>query len=418
MPAASDTTQPTSPAAPSGQPPSHPAARTGQSTPSRLPASIAGAFAAAAYELQQSAQTAGESAEDEDSSLLPKLYASRLGPWSRNYYLTQFKRFDALGRGLPTWNMAAAFFTLAWCCLRGLWQQAAIYLAAVTAVAAFWWFGLRPLLPPAMGYGLGAAMWLVSVAVPGLMGNTWYWRKVRDQTLKTIASSSTMAQAHHHLMTQAITPKHQALALLVIALPLAAAAGAGFALLPAKANWFGIRTQVENSPVATANAAGTAAPVAEVPPAAPSIPAPPQPENESEAIAAAPTEEITKATTPPALSETAAPELASPSPAVATVATPTTAAATSNQLEAGQFYINVGVFSDPDNAKRAIEQLKQAKLPVLVQTLPSNKGEVTRLRTGPFPKEKTAKKAVRQLRALNVQDATVFQYAVEANKKK
>jgi hypothetical protein len=71
--------------------------------------------------------------EEEDSGLLPQLYASRLNPRSRDFYLAQFKRFDALDRSLPSWNMAAALLTLAWCSLHGLWREAAKYLAAVTA---------------------------------------------------------------------------------------------------------------------------------------------------------------------------------------------------------------------------------------------------------------------------------------------
>ena len=88
-----------------------------------LPASIAGAFAAAAYSLQNSLQST--EMPEEDAGLLPQLYASRIGPRAQAYYLAQFKRFDALDRSLPSWNMAAAFFTLAWCCLRGLWLEAA-----------------------------------------------------------------------------------------------------------------------------------------------------------------------------------------------------------------------------------------------------------------------------------------------------
>ena len=234
MPAAPDSLRPSAPASQFQQqtPAINDPSADAQSPKAALPTSIAGAFAAAQYSLQHSLDLHAEP-EHEDTGLLPQLYASRIGPHSQAFYLTQFKRFDALDRSLPGWNMAAAFFTLAWCCLRGLWREAALYLAAVTALALLWWFGLRPTLPSAVAMGVGAALWLASCAVPGLLGNGWYWRKVRQQTLQAIADAPNMAQVHTALQAQA-APGHQKLAaLLVLALPLAAAAGAGLALLPA-----------------------------------------------------------------------------------------------------------------------------------------------------------------------------------------
>ena len=66
-----------------------------------LPASIAGAFAAAQYSLQHSLDQQALP-EDEDAGLLPQLYASRIGQHSQAFYLAQFKRFDALDRSLPS----------------------------------------------------------------------------------------------------------------------------------------------------------------------------------------------------------------------------------------------------------------------------------------------------------------------------
>ena len=233
MPAAPESLRPSAPASPSQQqiPAIKDPSADAQRPKTALPASIAGAFAAAQYSLQHSLDQQALP-EDEDAGLLPQLYASRIGPHSQAFYLAQFKRFDTLDRSLPGWNMAAAFFTLAWCCLRGLWREAALYLAAVTALALLWWFGLRPTLPSAVAMGVGAALWLASCAVPGLLGNGWYWRKVRQQTLQAIADAPNMAQVHAALRAQA-APGHQKLAaMLVLALPLAAAAGAGLALLP------------------------------------------------------------------------------------------------------------------------------------------------------------------------------------------
>ncbi|MDR0215449.1 MAG: SPOR domain-containing protein [Comamonas sp.] len=378
MPVASDTSTPApqTAAAPRQEPSLH------ATSHSPLPASIAGAFAAAQYSLQHSLDQAPES---EDAGLLPQLYASRIGPRSQAYYLAQFKRFDALDRSLPSWNMAAAFFTLAWCCLRGLWAEAAKYLAAITAVALIWWWGLRPALPAAMALGAGVALWLAALAVPGLLGNGWYWRKVRQQTLQAISDAPNMAQVHTRLQAQA-SPTHQKLAaLLVLALPLAAAAGAGLALLPARQ----AEPTMISEPVAPAQpltpAAKPASEPVSAPAAAQAVPATPDP---APAIAAASAVPPSEPVTP-----TATPANAEPSAAIQPA----------SDLQPGKFYLNLGAFSNQAEAKQALSLLEKARLPVLSQTLSSNKGEVTRLRSGPFDSRKRAEKAARKLKTAGLE---------------
>lgn len=379
------------PAAPDTSTPAPKATSTARQEPvlhaapgrSPLPASIAGAFAAAQYSMQHSLQ--GDAAPEEDSGLLPQLYASRIGPRSQAFYLAQFKRFDALDRSLPSWNMAAAFFTLAWCSLRGLWREAAQYLAAVTVVALIWWFGLRPALPHAIALGLGAALWLVAVAVPGLLGNGWYWRKVRQQTLQAIADAPNMAQVHQTLQTQAAPTHQKAVALMVLALPLAAAAGAGLALLPTR----------QAAPAALAPVTAVPAPAQIAAPVKAPAPAPiPMPaQAPAESAAAAPIEAAPAAPVAPA----------EPAPAIAKPAATETAKHPASDLIPGKFYLNVGVFSDPANAAKTVALLEKSRLPVLRQSLPSNKGEVIRLRSGPFDSRKRAEKAARKLQASDLQ---------------
>ena len=359
---------------------------------SPLPASIAGAFAAAAYSMQHSLENESRFAEEEDkdAGLLPQLYASRIGPRAQAYYLAQFKRFDALDRSLPSWNMAAAFFTLAWCCLRGLWQEAAKYLADVTAVALIWWFGLRPAMPAAMSLGLGVALWLAAMAVPGLLGNGWYWRKVRQQTLQAITDSPNMAQVHSVLQAQA-APAHQKLAaLLVLALPLAAAAGAGLALLPGKAT----------APAVVPAMAPIAAP-AVTPAATQAVAAPTQPAPAVTAAPVTPVAETTAETATEAAPASTQPSSGQAAPTAAPAATnavaESPAASSASDLQPGKFYLNLGAFSNPEEAAQAVAQLEKARLPVMRQNLPSNKGEVTRLRSGPFDSRKRAEKAMRKL---------------------
>ena len=358
---------------------------------------------------------------EEDAGLLPQLYASRIGPRAQTYYLAQFKRFDALDRSLPSWNMAAAFFTLAWCCLRGLWLEAAKYLAAVTVVALIWWMGLRPALPHAMALGLGAALWLVAMAVPGLLANGWYWRKIKAETLQAITAAPNMAQAHAALQAQVSPTQNKIAALLVLALPVAAIAGASLALLPSRSAPPAIAEKPVVQPVAEpavpAAVASVAAPVIEPSPApaAESVSEPvtaPVPATIAAPAIAAPVEAATPATAKVEAPESSAkatpakPQKADAAPTPANTNTSTTA----TDLIPGKFYLNVGVYSEAANADKVLAQLQKSKLPALSQKMTSNKGEVTRLRSGPFESRKRAERAVRKLQAANI-EATIFQSA-------
>ena len=71
--------------------------------------------------------------------------------------------------------------------------------------------------------------------------------------------------------------------------------------------------------------------------------------------------------------------------------------------------MNVGTFSDPDEAGQALALMEKSKLPALVQTLPSNKGDVSRIRSGPFNSQKRAERAVRKLKPLKLQ-TSIFQH--------
>lgn len=411
----------------------HAAASGAASGTSRLPPSVAGAFAAAAYALQHSTQggAPGESDApagppyDEETGLLPQLYANRLGPRtrasSRAYYLRQFARFDALDKGLPSWNAAAGFFTLAWCCWRGLWTEAGRYLGCVAVAALVWWWSIRPSMPAPMAYGVAAALWLAAVAVPGLMGNGWLWRQVRAQTLRAITGSATVAEAHEKLAAQAGTPRQQILAGLVAALPIAAAAGAGLAWLTAQQHAAPPTAPSPASPAPAALPAASApapapSPVplpatADAEPAPPAVPAvQPAPQ-----AAAEPPPDPAPASKPQPEHPSAPPKAQAPVPQPAKAgAAPEPAQAGAQapaaQLQPGRFYLNVGVFSDQANAQRTAALLQDAGLTPMAQTLHSNKGEVTRIRTGPFASARQAEKAARQLRAHKL-EPTVFQYA-------
>lgn len=497
-------------AAPARQEPAFAEPGTAKS-PSKLPPSIASAFAAAAYALQHGddGPAADERAAPGASSgtnsgmtsftggqgagLMPGLYASLIGEPSRDYYLRLFERFDALGKPLPTWNLAAGLFTLPWCGLRGLWQEGGLYALAAGGTGLVWGLLLRPALglPPAIAHGIDATLVLMAIAIPGLGANALYWHHVRRLTLQAIGEAPNMAAAHERLARRAATPLRKRLAVAAGAV-LAAAAGAGIWALSGTPHFMAAQTEVipseavpaaaPVSPAAPAVAPTPAAAVAAVetprtepaPTPAPTptptpapTPRPQEPVAQAEArpdpqaplpaagstvsgtvepmpvVAAAgaagavattaaaviPVKAAlvpAKAPAPapaPASVHAATPAPAKPSkvaaetkpakpakPAEPVAKAPAPAKPASAALEPGNYYINIGVFSEAANAGRVVERLEKAKLPTLSQTLHSNKGEIVRVRSGPFAKQRSADQAAARIRAMGL-EATVFHHA-------
>ena len=84
------------------------------------------------------------------------------------------------------------------------------------------------------------------------------------------------------------------------------------------------------------------------------------------------------------------------------------ASTNSARLLPGKFYVNVGVYSQASNAKSVTQKLQASKLPVLAQTVNSNKGELTRLRIGPLDSKTQADQAAAKAKQLGL-DTQVFQ---------
>jgi cell division septation protein DedD len=425
--------------------------------PSKLPPSIASAFAAAAYALQHGDPEGDGPREDSTpgQGLMPGLYASMLGQPSREYYLRLFERFDALGKGLPTWNLAAGLFTLPWCGLRGLWRQGALYALAAGGTAAAWILLRSRLgLPPAMLHGVDASLLLLAIAIPGLGANAVYWRHVRRHTLQAIGEAPTMAEAHERLARRAATPARKRLAVLAGAV-LAAAAGATVLGLAVRASATAqTKAQALAQPattVAEARLQPVADPVPAVPQSMPSAPAteaaasaatdmprPPAPDPapagqmvsaavEHVAPVAQPAPAPSAAAVPPAPAKAAAAAASTPvTPAAAAKASPAKTLAHAAKpvepakaapkpaatLEPGHYYINIGVFSDAGNADRVVARLEKAQLPTLRQTLNSNKGEIVRVRSGPFSQQRRADRAAERIRKMGL-EATVFHHTAQ-----
>lgn len=110
------------------------------------------------------------------------------------------------------------------------------------------------------------------------------------------------------------------------------------------------------------------------------------------AIAAAPRQSASDASTTPAKTTAAAPVTRTPAPAAPA---------------RGTFLINVGLFAQQDNALRVHARLKEAGLPATSTTLETRNGPRTRVRVGPFASRAPADAAAQRIRAMQL-DAVVI----------
>lgn len=73
------------------------------------------------------------------------------------------------------------------------------------------------------------------------------------------------------------------------------------------------------------------------------------------------------------------------------------------------YYINVGLFAIASNGTRAQQKLQGAHMPVLLDTVSSEKGTLTRVRVGPFESKAKANAAAKTIRGLKL-EARVFKH--------
>ena len=397
-------------------------------------------------------------------SALTALYSAALGPVHLSRYLPIFARFDEAGRTTTSWNWAASLCTLNWMVFRQLWGAALVYVAAAEGVALLVFGVGRPLLewPEAVEWGVAAAFVLLSCAVPGLYGNALLHADTHKKIARALTATHTLNEACALLARQASSWKrlawlvagNLALALAAagayLAMPSTGTAGADSATsvapirpvpltpseppappppLPHPATISALPVASEPaalpSPAATDSAAPTQLPASETMPTpvpaaaseqapapapAPAPAAQPQTASSSPPAAAPLAQAADKATPPKRLSPPQAKARASAPDTPAAPPDTTASASTAQPLPAvgtaPGYYINVGLFAEEANARKAQARLLNEGLPAFRQETRVGKKRRLRVRVGPYSDRADADAAAITIRAMGL-DALV-----------
>ncbi len=390
-------------------------------------------------------------------SALTALYSAALGPVHLSRYLPIFARFDEAGRTTTSWNWAASLCTLNWMVFRQLWGAALVYVAAAEGVALLVFGVGRPLLewPEAVEWGVAAAFVLLSCAVPGLYGNALLHADTHKKIARALTATHTLNEACALLARQASSWKrlawlvagNLALALAAagayLAMPSTGTAGADSATPVAPIRPVPLTPSeppapppplphpptisalpVASEPAALPSPAATdSAPPTQLP-ASETMPTPVPAAASEQAPAPAPAAQPQPASsTPPAaapLAQTAAKATSSKraSPPQAKASAPDTAPATQDTAGASAakplpavgsapgYYINVGLFAEEANARKAQARLLNEGLPAFRQETQVGKKRRLRVRVGPYSDRADADAAAITIRAMGL-DALV-----------
>jgi len=287
------------------------------------------------------------------------------------------------------------------------------------------------------------ALWLVFGAaafiLPGVYGNALMHADLRKKMAAALSATSTLAQACDRLGQQAAT-KRRFIWLTLSNLTLAGIVAGAYmtvAALNSPPNKPAASTPITD--LATKPAPATSAPniatTALTPASAASAPVAPAPApaaSSAPALTPTPAASAASAATSaplPAASSTRASEVQqaplkptppTPKPkpkAIAIPQAPAVAVATAPPVKKTPkttpkadhlYYVNVGLFAKESNAHNAHAKLTEAGLPALKHVMKTAKGEVTRVRVGPFETRSQADDAATKIKALQL-DALVLQ---------
>ncbi len=351
------------------------------------------------------AEPAGAAAQY--TSVAPALYRAALGAVNPDHYLFAFERLDSAGRVLPGWNLAAALCPPGWLLFRKLWRPALLLLLGLASAAALLWvahFWLATPLPILAGVAIAGLLMLCGGF--GLFGDALMHADVQRRIARAVSAAPTMREAMVTLQHEAVSRRW-----------LLSVTGLGVVLmLAAIAAWLGVGSQWISKP---ARGAVVAAPVfkpepaqepalAQGPEASAAVPSPTADAEERSAPQESMQETLLEQEQQPQASPVPEPKPAQeprqaqrPAPAVERPAVP----AVQRRL-----YINVGLFADPENARRADARLRQAGLPSAVEPLVRADGSrLQRVRVGPFNSAAQANVAAARVRALGLEAVAAAQ---------
>ena len=395
-----------------------------------------------------------------------------LGPVNTAYYLAVFERFDNTGRTTTTWNWAACLATINWMLFRQLWTPALVYLAAAEGLALIVYGIGRTFLqwPPGVELGVLGTFAMLAFVVPGLYGNAILYTDIRKRVARALAASRTLPEASVLLEKQASSRKRLR-AVVLGNLALAAAAALAYLVwMPSDTKPLALEpaVTVAQATMATASraasqasqasqASAASAPSAEITPE-PAPNAAQEPRPASAAATSAPATSPTRSSAPlqaasaaqrPAAEPRPAAAPATPAaskkpPAAAVAAASKPAAKTAPATEpasratppaktraakaaasaaepkasaplptvgtAAGYYINVGLFADEANARKAQARLLNEGLPAFRQELNASSGRRIRVRVGPYPGRAEADAAAASIRSMGL-EAVVFRQA-------
>lgn len=383
--------------------------------------------------------------DQSQDSHIDQLQHAAIGPVSAAYYRPILSRFEAYDRGSPSWNWAASLCTLNWMVFRGMWMPALAYLGGLMlAIAAL--FAVTRLAAPmaeSVERGLWAALATLVFLVPGLFGNIWLFGHYRLRLARALRATPTVTDACQLLGQQASSRRrlvwlvmaNVVLALLVAtvwiwpstpgresarfdhgdvrvaALPPATPASQP-AWAPTDKSAPQALAPLPADPVSTDTAASAVAPVAPTFAASATPRLNTRPARAPQAVDAGIRHAAIAARSRKAHQMGPAPVAASPSPTsqvAAPSATPgPVAKAADPAASVGRYQINIGLFAQEDNARRAFERLRAAGLPATTQDLPRGNNTLIRVRVGPFASRAQADAAAQAIRALQL-DAVVIQ---------
>lgn len=226
--------------------------------------------------------------DNTDEHATTALYRAAIGEVNSAYYLPLFERFEAADRAGLSWNGAAALYTLNWLAFRQLWHAALVYAGGLVALA-LGVFGIGRLvfqLSDTTQWAWLGGLVLLSVLVPGLVGNAVLHAATRKRMEAALQSTTTVAEACTLLARKAPTRKGLIAQMLANGLALALIGYAVLRLegwspdplpvaLPDAARQVAVGRAVDGSvplPAPAAAVASAPAPVASAPQAAASAP--------------------------------------------------------------------------------------------------------------------------------------------------